>query len=689
VNFFEQVSSLIRAGGSLEDIGRGLARVLDKGHLRGFVLYGAPEGCLVTVPYKPPEVAARLKAGFEQCDWRGRPREALLAAFSALETPTGEIGENIRWSFLGPEEEPLGVFAYVRDPAAPPPPEAERKATEFFFRLAGELALWGSRAGRGLRESRERDHLLQALNQLGRLMLQRPDRARLLPSLLKIALDVARSEVGSILLLSGGRFTTEVEWGLPGELLEGIRFLPEDRTIIERLSETLEPVIVDDFSGPTVRLPDGFPVRVSSLVSLPLITGDRLTGILNVATGEDGREVLLSTVAALTTVAVLIATAVENARLGEALSARVEEAHQGRAEEQNLLRQVLASLGEGVLVSDAAGRIAMANPAAEDMLGLGSSGERRFPERNVITLRPFFAWLRERWGGATQRQELQYRLDLKPPACFAVTILPLSRAADPLSHVTVIRELAPSGALLKRADPNQVAAEIEEPLAEARSALALLYPAVGQSSDPLGWRGRRGVERLAALAEDLRDQGSLEEGGLELERAPVSLEEMAAEVAARYADEMQEKLIGCPPCKRSGLPPLEVDGLRLSRAFDRLFGAVVRATAQGGWIKTEVAQAGDRLQIRLGYLEGPGGRELDLFLDRPSEERGGAPSNAAGALGLYMARRVVELHGGQLVLERLGGSQARLVLSLPARLPERAGGVESPTPVIALSGDQD
>ena len=173
MKFLDQVLSLIRTIGSLEDLGRGLARILDQGHLQGFIFYGAQERCLLTIPYCPAGTNERLKENFERSDWRSRPREAFLSTFAELEIPTGEIGEGVQWAFLGPEENPLGAFACVPDPAAPLPTDTERKSMDFFFRLAGELAMLKPKGESLEGNAREREYLLEAMNQIGQLMLDR------------------------------------------------------------------------------------------------------------------------------------------------------------------------------------------------------------------------------------------------------------------------------------------------------------------------------------------------------------------------------------------------------------------------------------------------------------------------------------------------------------------------------------
>jgi two-component system, OmpR family, sensor kinase len=62
---------------------------------------------------------------------------------------------------------------------------------------------------------------------------------------------------------------------------------------------------------------------------------------------------------------------------------------------------------------------------------------------------------------------------------------------------------------------------------------------------------------------------------------------------------------------------------------------------------------------------GPG---FDLAPDQPPFERGSKGRRGGGGLGLYIARRVMELHGGriELVSSSAQGSTLRLVLAPPA-----------------------
>ncbi len=628
----------------------------------------------MTVPYIPSKATDCLRGIFKGTKWRENPRQAFLQAFAALKIPTGEIGEGIQWTFLGSEEDPIGAFACVRDPDAPTPLENERKSIQFFFRLAEEMANLSRRSLHREREEEEQEYLLEAMNQVGQLMLERPNRARLFPSLLKIVLDVARTEVGSLLLDTEGQFITEVEWGLPGELLEGIRFPPEERGIIEVIQRTLEPVVVDDFSGPTVQLPAGFPVRITSLVSIPLLVGDRLIGILNVASGEEGREILPSTIKALVTIAGLIATAVENAYLRESLAACAREAHQDLAEEQSLIRQVMSNLGDGILISDLEGRIVFANRSAEEMLSLSGAGGQHFPDRNIIGLRLFFTWLRGCWATHPNGGEFEYVLGLNPQETLLVKIFPLKKTAGRFSRMTVLRKSSQLSSWAEaRSRTMRTAREMETPLAAIQTALAVKSQGDQNNNKLTDSLVARGIDRLCALTEDLRDQALLDQDLLKLNLSEVSLNDVLCEALVPIQGEIQEKKIAYRRPNQDCEVPVLADRDRITRAFHRFLAAVVRWVPEEGWMSVEVARKEESAEVSIHFQQGPEslGFEGIFASSAEGEEKLNSP-DPPGTTGLLVASRIVGLHGGQLNAKSEGDLEGSFLFELPVHdaIPE-------------------
>lgn len=113
------------------------------------------------------------------------------------------------------------------------------------------------------------------------------------------------------------------------------------------------------------------------------------------------------------------------------------------------------------------------------------------------------------------------------------------------------------------------------------------------------------------------------------------------------------------------------DGGQLRRALLELIANAIRAAGEGGQAGLRLAVRGDRATLTV-WDNGPG-----LALERPEPEQLLHRTGGLG-LGLPLARRVAEGHGGALVLEQREGRGLRAVLSLPVRPPEEGGVLRSP-----------
>jgi signal transduction histidine kinase len=111
------------------------------------------------------------------------------------------------------------------------------------------------------------------------------------------------------------------------------------------------------------------------------------------------------------------------------------------------------------------------------------------------------------------------------------------------------------------------------------------------------------------------------------------------------------------------LPRLEADPERIYRVLSNLLGNAVKFTPEGGTITLRAAQRGDELLIAV-IDTGPGiaADHLPHVFERYWK---GRPASAAGTgLGLYIAKGIVEAHGGRIWAES-SDAGARLIFTLP------------------------
>jgi len=183
----------------------------------------------------------------------------------------------------------------------------------------------------------------------------------------------------------------------------------------------------------------------------------------------------------------------------------------------------------------------------------------------------------------------------------------------------------------------------------------------------------RSATHMKALIEDLLDLARIE-----TQRFTLHLQSIESRVL------LDEALLAALPLAESkritlagdliDLPRLEADSERLFRVLSNLLGNAVKFTPEGGTVTLRAAPRGDDLLVTV-IDTGPGiaADHLPHVFERYWQAR---PASQAGAgLGLYIAKGIVEAHGGRIWAESSAGG-ASLIFTLP--LTRRAATESSP-----------
>ncbi len=127
------------------------------------------------------------------------------------------------------------------------------------------------------------------------------------------------------------------------------------------------------------------------------------------------------------------------------------------------------------------------------------------------------------------------------------------------------------------------------------------------------------------------------------------------------------------------LPPIPVDRDRINQVFDNLLGNAIKFSPRGGTITIEVKDAGHMVQ--LGVLDtgvGIPADKLERVFDRFYQVDGSATRRFGGAgLGLAIARRIVEAHGGRIWVESEVGQGSAFRFTLPKTQAPRESAVKT------------
>ena len=171
------------------------------------------------------------------------------------------------------------------------------------------------------------------------------------------------------------------------------------------------------------------------------------------------------------------------------------------------------------------------------------------------------------------------------------------------------------------------------------------------------------ADRLGKMIDDLLDASRLQAGGLSLNQADVSLASLASRVIERFASQSpKHKLVADFP---ANFPIIVADETRIEQVISNLVSNALKYATKGE-IKISGSTRPEQVVVCVSD-EGPGidARDLPHIFDRFYRSTNAVKQTKGAGLGLYLARAIVEAHGGRIWADPKPDSGTRICFSLP------------------------
>jgi signal transduction histidine kinase len=216
-----------------------------------------------------------------------------------------------------------------------------------------------------------------------------------------------------------------------------------------------------------------------------------------------------------------------------------------------------------------------------------------------------------------------------------------------------------------------VSHDLRNPLSSIRMSADQLLR-VPAEHDPLRVRNnaatiRRNADRMGRLIDDLLDVGRIDAGRLSIERGRVPATSLVAETLATFASLASESSLRlvCGP-----VPDADVlcDRGRVLQVFSNLIGNALRFARRDGTIVIGGETCGGFVRFTVAD-EGCG--IAPDHLEHVFERNWQAPAAGHGGsgLGLYIARGIVEAHGGRISVDSTQGHGTTFRFTIPLAEP--------------------
>jgi signal transduction histidine kinase len=209
-----------------------------------------------------------------------------------------------------------------------------------------------------------------------------------------------------------------------------------------------------------------------------------------------------------------------------------------------------------------------------------------------------------------------------------------------------------------------VAHELRHPLAAIEMALPLLMDAPQRESRQ---KARRVVERqvvyLRRLVNDLLDAERARRGNLQLEKRNIDLRSIVGDTVNLFRARAQERGVDVSQVTPSRPVVVKGDPVRLQQVVANILDNAVKHTPSGGSIRVRLATRGRQAVLSVRDTGDGISPHVMPHMFEPFRHYG----NGGGlGIGLNVARRLVDLHGGRISARSDGvGKGAEFVIDLP------------------------
>jgi len=508
---------------------------------------------------------------------------------------------------------------------------------------------------------RQRDYLLE----ISRALTQELDLDKLLGRILYISAEMLAGQGGLVALRSEkGGWKVATSLGIsPGlarylePLLAEIpdnedpaRFeLPEVNRLLQNLART---VGLGLYTG----------------VGLPLITHEKVIGVIFIFRNYVG---IFSSNdrALLQSFANQAAIAVDNAQL-----------YQQIRQEKQRMDALLDSAADGILIISPGHVITRTNPAFARMLEepLENITGKSHEEAISLTHHEGMLTLEQAEAGGwplTPNATLYVEGDLERrsgvPLPVGITYAPLiSPEGNLLNIIATVRDITRfrEAEELKSTFISVISHELKTPVALIKGYVGTLRREDANWDREVVKDSLAVIEeesdRLTGLIENLLDASRLQAGGLSISQSDVAMNMLTRRIAERFQTQSSIHKIGVD--FPDDFPIVMGDETRLEQVLANLVSNAIKYSPQGG----EIQISG---QVRPGQVivcvsdQGPGVAPEDIphIFDRFYRSSIAKRTTKGAGLGLYLARAVVEAHGGRIWIDPRPGKGARICFSIP------------------------
>jgi two-component system phosphate regulon sensor histidine kinase PhoR len=549
---------------------------------------------------------------------------------------------------------------------------------------------------------------MEYLNTIGKQFVAAIDRFQVHRALLK-ALKELYSFSACCILLKGSPFENENPfelfiipcYPLDATFLESIiqriasaaSVLNLIHTTADQLARTAYFDAPDDLA---LSRPQGEVIgsEVGSFLNIPLTVENRIIGMLSLFDEQIGTfdaDLMQMT----TMIADYAAIALENVRLHERENALWRQAELERMR----LSLIIGSMAEGLLITDDKGAITSVNTSAEQLLAQAQVSFRPDVHLHKLAKASNVQWISRLAdivdlalaGYTVKNQELVAGpAEERVPLTLSISAAPLldgsGASARPIGVVAVLNDITPTKQVERLKDEfvSVVSHELRTPLTaikgytqhlvrrierRLRKTRSTQGDAVNDLPENHDLRSLNIVqsqtEHLERLVSDLLDLSQVQWGKLQLRPGPFNLVDLLVDMVRSVQSSTEQHTISLQI--QASNANVVADRARIAQVVGNILDNAVKYSPYGGQVMVRLKQQDDYYQVSISDQGlGVSPELFDHIFERFYRVHNTATQQLSGiGLGLYVAKAIIDRHGGRIWLERNEGMGSTFYFTLP------------------------
>ncbi|MEW5905536.1 MAG: ATP-binding protein [Elusimicrobiota bacterium] len=325
-------------------------------------------------------------------------------------------------------------------------------------------------------------------------------------------------------------------------------------------------------------------------------------------------------------------------------------------EEKQKTDLLISLLHDAMVLCDLRGELVYANARARSLLGLGPAGgedeANRLKISEIVKLR------------ATKGEVISLANPAGETLWFRVNIQVLSPRKQKPAMFILLRDVTAERQLQAMKDDffHSVAHDLRAPLLSMQGHIRLLEKSLSGDAEKAGrlTEIKASSARIFELLENILDISRMESGSAKLNSETFSASALADAAASRFRHLFEEKKVSFGLSVPEGLE-MSGDRKMLERLLENLLSNALKFTPEGGKVSLSVSAPEGGVELVVSDT-GPGIPEAELETVFGKYTRVKGTDKPGFGLGLAIARRIADMHGGSIRAEAGKGGVFRVFL---------------------------